>query len=136
DLLDSGGGAEFGDHASGDLDLRRELAAIFATRSRAEWVTFFLTHDVPGGPVHRGSEVRDDPQFRTRARIIEQDHPQAGRIRMLAPPVHFAGDVEKVRPAPAVGEHTVEVLRDVIGYDDDRIEMLLESGAVTDGTRR
>ncbi len=136
DLLERDLGAEVGEHASGDLELRRELAAIFATRTRAEWVSFFGEHDVPGGPVHRGTEVRDDPHFQARARIIEQDHPQAGRIRMLGSPVHFEDSLDRIAPAPSVGEHTVAVLREVAGYDDDRISSLLASGAVADGSRR
>ncbi len=135
DLLERDDGAEVGEHAAGDLELRRELAAIFATRTRAEWVSFFGEHDVPGGPVHRGTEVRDDPHFRARARIIEQDHPQAGRIRMLGSPVHSDEPLEQIRPAPDVGEHTVEVLRDVAGYDDQRISALLDSGAVSEAKR-
>ena len=46
---------------SGDVELRRELAAIFATRTQAEWVQLFIEADVPGGPVH----TRDEPARRS-----------------------------------------------------------------------
>jgi crotonobetainyl-CoA:carnitine CoA-transferase CaiB-like acyl-CoA transferase len=130
DLLTRREGAEVGEHASGDLELRGELARIFATRTRAEWVEFFLAHDIPGGPVYTGAEVREDPQFVARAQIIEQDHPQAGRLRMLAPPVHGGVLAGAVRPAPASGEHTREVLKEWLGYDEERIRSLLEASAV------
>src|SRR5207249_11642975 len=64
DLLARDTGADVGEHARGDVALRRELTAIFATRTQAEWVRLFIDADVPGAPVHTASELLDDPQFR------------------------------------------------------------------------
>jgi crotonobetainyl-CoA:carnitine CoA-transferase CaiB-like acyl-CoA transferase len=128
DLIDRSRGADVGEHASGDAELRSELAKIFASKTRAEWVAFFLEHDVPGGPVYTGAEVREDPQFLARAQVIEQEHPVAGPLRMLAPPIHGGVVRENVVPAPESGAHTAEVLREWLGYSEERIGELVRTG--------
>ena len=63
------------------------------------------------------------------ARVVE--HPQAdATVSMLRSPVGADDDLPPPTPAPTVGEHTVEVLRDVLAYDAARIDALLGSGAV------
>jgi crotonobetainyl-CoA:carnitine CoA-transferase CaiB-like acyl-CoA transferase len=131
DLLGRGeAGAEFGEHARGDTALRHQLSAIFATRTQAEWIQLFLDADVPGAPEHSAPELLDDPQFRERTQVVEQDHPQAGPLRMLGTPVHTGEQPAGLRPAPAQGEHTDEILRDLLGYDDSRIRGLREQGTI------
>jgi crotonobetainyl-CoA:carnitine CoA-transferase CaiB-like acyl-CoA transferase len=129
DLLAAGTGAEFGEHARGDVDLRRELAGIFAARTQAEWVSFFIEHDVPGGPVNTARQIVDDPQFRDRSRVIDQDHPIAGPLRLLATPIRTGEPPVPVGPAPALGEHTDRILSE-IGYDDAKIAALRSAHAV------
>ena len=130
DLLEGEGGAEFGEHARGNTALRRELAGIFATRTQAEWVRLFLEADVPGGPVHSPRDLLDDPQFEARAQVVEQDHPEAGPLRLLGTPVHTSESPQPTMPSPAHGEHTDVVLRDVLGYDEARITELRARGAI------
>jgi len=123
-------GAEFGEHARGDRELRGELTALFATRTQAEWVQLFIEADVPGGPVHTAASLLADPQFRDRAQLVEQDHPEAGHLRLIGNPVHTAARAESVAPAPKQGEHTDQVLREVLGYDERRIAALRARHAV------
>ncbi|MGH9027615.1 MAG: CaiB/BaiF CoA transferase family protein [Acidimicrobiia bacterium] len=130
DLLEREPGAEFGEHARGDRELRQALAAIFATRTQAEWVQLFVDADVPGGPVHTVPELVDDPQFQARAQLVEQQHPVAGALRLLGTPIRTGEPSRSLRPAPGHGEHTDEVLRDVLGYDAGRIARLRRRGAV------
>jgi crotonobetainyl-CoA:carnitine CoA-transferase CaiB-like acyl-CoA transferase len=128
DLL-TGGGSEFGEHARGDTGLRRELAAIFATRTQEEWIALFIDADVPGSPVHTTRELLDDPHFRARAQVSEQDHPQAGALRMLDTPIRSDRPPSRLRPAPAHGEHTDEVLEE-LGVAAERIAALRDAGVV------
>ena len=130
DLLAGPTGAEFGEHASGDRALRAELAALFATRTQAAWVQLFVDADVAGAPVHAAGELPDDPQFRARARIIAQDHPVAGPLRLLGSPVHADGLPGSPAPAPSAGQHTDEILTGVLAYDAERIAELRHSGAI------
>src|SRR5262249_1906291 len=66
DLLDRWPGEGYSDHAYGDTELRDELARIFATRTRAEWIDMFIEHDVAGAPVYRAGETHADPHFNAR----------------------------------------------------------------------
>jgi len=128
DLL-TGSGAEFGEHARGDVKLRRELATLFATRTQDEWVRLFIEADVPGAPVHTARELLDDPQFAARAHVLEQDHPDAGRVRLLDAPIQSDGRPQSVRAAPSRGEHTDEVLHD-LGVTAERIATLRAAGVI------
>jgi crotonobetainyl-CoA:carnitine CoA-transferase CaiB-like acyl-CoA transferase len=130
DLLAGDRGADVGEHAEGDAKLRQELAALFATRTQAEWVALFIEHNVPGGPVHVGAEVVDDPQFRARTQLVEHDHPHAGPLRMVGPPVRTPEGRATMRPAPAPGQDTDDVLTAVLGYDSERIAALRSTGAL------
>lgn len=130
DLLGDDLGAEFGEHASGDVELRRELAAIFATRTQQQWVDFLLEVDVPGAPVHRVAELPEDPNFRARADIVEHDHPVAGPLRLLGSPILTDAPHAPMGPAPSTGDHTDEILRTVLGYDATRIDELRAANVV------
>jgi len=130
DLLDGDLGAEFGEHATGNVELRRALAEIFATRTQQEWVDFLLEVDVPGAPVHRVAELPEDPNFRARADIVEHDHPIAGPLRLLGTPIKTDAAPAPIGPAPSTGQHTDEILRDVLGYDDARIAALRRAGVI------
>jgi crotonobetainyl-CoA:carnitine CoA-transferase CaiB-like acyl-CoA transferase len=129
DLYEARPGEELADHARGDLGLRRELAAIFSTRTTAEWVRLGLAHDVPLGPVNSPASIGEDPQFADRmpwqpaARLVADQLPFPVRVAGQAPPA--AGT-----PAPAVGEHTEKVLGEVLGYDAERIARLRRDGAL------
>jgi len=129
DLLEGDLGAEFGEHARGNLELRQTLADIFATRTQQEWVDFFLEIDVPGGPVHRVPELPDDPNFVARAAVVEHDHPIAGPLRLLGSPIRVDAPMGSMSPAPSTGEHSDAILRE-LGYDDARVTALRASGVV------
>lgn len=117
DLLEGRADTQVGGHSAGDLALRRELAAIFAARTQAEWVRLFRDADVPGGPVHDAQSLLTDPQFLARTAFVEHQHPEAGPLRMVGTPVHTAEAPATPGPAPAHGHDTDAVLSDVLGYD-------------------
>ncbi|MFF5264836.1 CaiB/BaiF CoA transferase family protein [Actinomadura viridis] len=128
DLFAGRPGARLADHARGDLELRRELAGIFRTRTTAEWIELGLRHDVPIGPVNTPATIAADPQFAARM-------PWQPAVRLVADqlpfPVRVVGEPPPAaeRPAPEPGEHGEEILREVLGYDAERVARLRESGA-------
>jgi len=130
DLFEAKPGEPAGDHARGDEALRAELAAIFRTRTRAEWVELFIAHDVPGGPVYTADELPGDPHFRARELLFEQDHPVAGHVRLFGTPVKVDGERFAATPAPAPGAHTAEVLGGTLGLSAAEIERLRAEGVV------
>ena len=101
-----------------------EMSAVLATRSKAEWVEAFDAAGVPVGPVHSIGEALDHPQTLARGMVVDLVHPQAGATRALGCPVHFSGTPTAItRPAPLLGEHTRELLRE-LGYDDAAIDAM------------
>jgi crotonobetainyl-CoA:carnitine CoA-transferase CaiB-like acyl-CoA transferase len=121
-------GRPHADHDYGNDELRAELARIFATRTRAEWVALFIEHDVAGAPVYVGGETHADVHFAARGLWLD---PKTHGLRLIGPPLRVDGAVAvSPRAAPAGGAHTIEVLRRVLGYDDDRIAELRRAGAV------
>ncbi len=130
DLLEGHERKAVASHARGDEPLRQELAAIFATKTRAEWVEFFIEHNVAGSPVNTPEELIHDPHFLSRDLTFEQDHPQAGRVRWFGTPIKVAGQRFSAAPAPSPGEHTQEVLSGVLGLEGSEIEELRSQGAI------
>jgi crotonobetainyl-CoA:carnitine CoA-transferase CaiB-like acyl-CoA transferase len=110
--------------------LVEKMNAVLVKQPRAHWLAVFDAAGVPAGPVHSIGEALDHPQAKARGMVVEVDHAQAGRTRGLGCPLHFSG-TPTVEPqaAPALGEHTREVLREY-GYDDPQIDALYASGAV------
>jgi crotonobetainyl-CoA:carnitine CoA-transferase CaiB-like acyl-CoA transferase len=118
-----------------DLSAGNELRQIFRTRTQAEWVELGASSGVPIGPVVELEDLPTDPHLEHREMLISMDHPLGGRIRL-------AGHAPKVRgrkvtwtPAPELGEHSSEVLRDLLNYSDDQIAELIETGAIRPAPR-
>jgi alpha-methylacyl-CoA racemase len=113
-------------------ETHREVQAIFARRTRAEWRAFAAERDCCLEPVLALDEALDSELVRAREMVVELDQPGATRpVRLLGVPVKLGrtpGDPRRA-PGPALGEHTREVLA-ALGYSDERIAALEESGAV------
>jgi crotonobetainyl-CoA:carnitine CoA-transferase CaiB-like acyl-CoA transferase len=128
ELFEAHPGSRYADHARGDTELRAVLAEVFRTRTTAEWVELGKRVNTPIAPVNTPETIADDPQFRERLPWIPASRTGADQ---LPTPIRFL-DVELPVPerAPTVGQHTDEVLRDVLGYDDERIAALRATGAL------
>ena len=101
------------------------IEAVLATRSVGHWHAAFDAAGVPSGPINGFAEVFADPQIRHRGVLTHMAHPTAGNLPQVANPVQFsATPVTYQRPPPMLGQHTHEVLRDVLGMDDARIDEL------------
>jgi CoA:oxalate CoA-transferase len=102
----------------------------FASRTRAEWLDVFRTAGIPASTVQTIDQAMHDPQLAYREATTTVAVPGAGVVDVLASPFVFDGErVHDTTPPPVLGEHTDEVLREVAGYDDARIEALRAAGA-------
>ncbi|MDE0494675.1 MAG: CoA transferase [Acidimicrobiaceae bacterium] len=112
-------------------ELRRELQAVFETRTQREWVDMAVRERVPIGPAHQGAaSLRDDPQIAARQILVEGHHPSVGPFTYVGEPAIVDKQPYAVRrPAPAFGAHTTEILTE-IGYDEPRIADLFTGGVV------
>jgi crotonobetainyl-CoA:carnitine CoA-transferase CaiB-like acyl-CoA transferase len=109
DLLEHPGADQTG--SSDDIEqLRRELTVIFRSRTRADWVAFFIEYDVAGAPVYLGLDILDDPHVAAHNLVFDQQQADGSALRLLGTPIRMAGSTFEPTPAPAAGEHTQEIL--------------------------
>ena len=127
--------ASFPDRLANRAALLEVLGARFATRRTRDWLTR-LRGRVPCAPVNSLGEALADEQVVARGGIVEVEHPVHGTIREVASPIRTAGLVTRPAPAPALGEHTDAVLRDILGYPPARIAALRAAGALGDPAAR
>jgi crotonobetainyl-CoA:carnitine CoA-transferase CaiB-like acyl-CoA transferase len=96
----------------------------------AAWIERLNRAGVPCGRVMDLAEVFSDPQVQAQEMALEIDHPGHGAVRMTGFPIKLSTTPARLRrPAPALGEHTDEVLRD-LGYEAQRIAALREAGII------
>jgi len=112
--------------------LTSRMDAVLATRTKAEWIERFDAAGVPVGPVHSIGEALAHPQTLARGMVVDLVHRQAGATKALGCPIHFSETPTQItRPAPMLGEHTREVLREH-GYSDGDVDELAAEGVVED----
>ena len=105
------------------------VAEVFRGRTRAEWAAFNDEHDCCIEPVLDLDEALDSELVRAREMVVEVEQPELGTVRLLGHPVKLSRTpADPTRPAPALGEHTTEVLGEA-GIDAETIAKLLTDGA-------
>ena len=106
------------------------LQDAFRMRGRSAWLASLEAAGIPCGPVNDLDDVFADPQVSARGMVVETAHPLAGAVPLVSSPLKLsATPVEPPRAPPLLGEHTVDVLREV-GFGDDEIALLRERGAI------
>lgn len=111
-------------------EIIKEIGAIFLTKTQKEWLEFFEGAEVCLGPVHTLPEVFEDPQVQAREMVTEGIHPNGSSYKQLSPPLKLSATPGTIRsPAPAHGQHTEEVLRE-LGYSSAEITTLRDAGVV------
>jgi len=107
------------------------LEPLLRTRTTHAWVEAMESAGVPCGPINRLNEVFDDPQVRHRGLRIELPHPTAGRVPLVASPMRLsASAVVRDRPPPLLGQHTSEILRDVLSLSPTELQRLEQAGVI------
>ena len=108
--------------------LEKELAPVFATKTREEWLQMLEANDVPVVPLYNVAEVLTDPQVRHLDLVEQLTHPQAGKLQFIGGPVRYDGLAkEQSTPPPLLGEHSTAILKE-LGYDAADVEKLVAQG--------
>ncbi len=106
-------------------DLVSILSGEFEKRTTKEWSAIFDKAGLPYSRVNNVKEICEDPHIRYRKMIVEIDQPGVGRMKIAGSPFRLSETPGEVySPAPLLGEHTEEVLRDLLGYSPEEIETL------------
>lgn len=107
------------------------LNELMQARTTEEWVVALEGAGVPCGPINNLRQVFENPQVVARGLRVEIPHPTAGTVPLIRSPMRFSEtDIEYKTPPPLLGQHTDEVLKEVLGKSPAQIEELKKSGAV------
>lgn len=106
-------------------ELINTLENIFDKKARDEWLSILIKNDVPCGPVYLMDEIFHDPQIRHREMLVEIEHPKAGKIKQIGIPVKLGNSPLGIKTsAPLLGEHTGEVLQNILELSSADIDKL------------
>lgn len=113
-------------------DLLPVLEDILRKKSAEEWIEIFEKAGVPVAPVNTIDRALVNEQVEARELIREYEYPGSGTVKVVGNPIRDLTLPRNPDPAPAplLGGHTETILRDVLGYDEEKIQALLASGAV------
>jgi crotonobetainyl-CoA:carnitine CoA-transferase CaiB-like acyl-CoA transferase len=112
-------------------EITRLIQEIFLRRTTAEWLALLEAAGVPNGPINNIAQVFEEPQVRARGVKIELDHPVAGKLPLVASPMRFSGTPLEYRLAPPLlGEHTDQVLNELLKLDEREIARLRAGGII------
>jgi crotonobetainyl-CoA:carnitine CoA-transferase CaiB-like acyl-CoA transferase len=128
---DLASGPQFSDRRSRTANkekLRAILDGIFAGDTRENWVAKMKAANIPVGFLRTVEEAFNSPEVLERHRVSQIPHHAAGTVPNIESPIHLAvTPISDPVAAPTLGEHTHDVLRKTLGYDDDRIALLRDA---------
>ncbi|XP_050465378.1 succinate--hydroxymethylglutarate CoA-transferase [Cataglyphis hispanica] len=108
------------------MELLQILRDVFKRKTNQEWSAIFEGASFPYGAVNTIKEVFDDPHVKYIKLVQELEHPVTGKVKLVGPPVTYSYATNIVRSSPPMlGQHTLEVLRNILKYSDNKIENLI-----------
>jgi crotonobetainyl-CoA:carnitine CoA-transferase CaiB-like acyl-CoA transferase len=100
-------------------------------KTTAEWIALLEAAGVPCGPINDLAQVFADPQVQARGMRIDMPHPDAGSVPLVASPIRLSETPVEYRvPPPLLGQHTRDVLGQLLGLDAEQIEALAAAGVI------
>ena len=111
--------------------LKGILDTIFPAKTVDEWLEAIDGAGIPCGPINKIDRVMKDPQVLAREMIVEVDHPVAGKFKMPGIPIKLSetpGEIES--PSPLLGQHTEEILNELLGLSKEDVAKLKEEGVL------
>jgi crotonobetainyl-CoA:carnitine CoA-transferase CaiB-like acyl-CoA transferase len=112
------------------------VAGEMVKRTSAEWLRLLMEADIPVTPLNSVDEVISDPHLAESGFYVSMDHPTEGKLRTMAAPGRWSGTPPgKLRPAPRLGEHSAEILREA-GYTKAEIDALIADRVTSTAERK
>ena len=100
------------------------------TKTKWEVMSTLNDLDIPCGPILSMKELAEEPSLRATGTVVEVDHPKRGKYLTVGNPIKLSDSPSDVRRSPLLGEHTEEVLREVVGMNDAEIQAAKQQGAI------
>jgi formyl-CoA transferase len=101
------------------------------TKDKFEVMEICNKVDIPVGPILSMKEIAEEPSLRKTGTVVEVDHPRRGKYLTVGNPVKMSDSITEVKRSPLLGEHTDEILTDVLGYSQKELAEIKASGAIT-----
>jgi formyl-CoA transferase len=100
------------------------------TKTKFELMDLLNQYDIPCGPILSMKEIIEEPSLRKTGTVVEVDHPTRGKYFSVGNPIKLSDSPTDVLRSPLLGEHTAEILREVLGYSDAEVHRVEASGAI------
>ncbi len=100
------------------------------TKTKFEVMDILNALEVPCGPILSMKEIADEPSLRATGTVVEVDHPERGKYLTVGNPIKLSDSPTEVKRSPFLGEHTDEILRDLVGMSAAEIEAAKADGTV------
>ena len=102
-----------------------------AKKTTKEWEDIFEKAGLPYSPINNMKEICEDPHIEHRKMLVEIDQPKIGKMTIAGSPIRLSETPGEVyAPAPLLGEHSEAVLKEVLGYSEDKVKSLLDEGVI------
>ena len=130
DLMDDDRFRNPWDRKAREEELASLLEETFSTRDTGDWLELLDSAGVVAGPIYNMEQVYHDPQVLAREMLVDYEDPELGTIRNIGVPVKLSETPARIRRrAPALGEHSAEILLER-GFSQDEVNGLLANGTI------
>jgi crotonobetainyl-CoA:carnitine CoA-transferase CaiB-like acyl-CoA transferase len=107
-----------------------KLQAVFLTKSYEQWEEILIGRGIPVGAINDIAQVVEHPQVKARGALVDVEHPRLGTVRVAGPAARLSATPARVRSAsPLLGQHTRELLTEILAMTDAEIDELQAAGA-------
>jgi formyl-CoA transferase len=121
--------ATIGERRKNQNEMWRLLNEFASRHTKRDLMAILNEIDVPCGPIMSTDDLANDEHVKLRQMYVELDHPKRGKWYNVGMPIKLSDSPADIKRSPLLGEHTDEILRDVLGYGDTEIASLREAGA-------
>ena len=125
-LIDDPMFAKTEDRLENRLELDKEIEKYFLQATTEEWLTILRMEDIISGPLYTVDQTTEDPQVNHLNMILNIEHSLGGTVRLAGNPIMMPSLKGEHLAPPTLGQHTNEVLTDILGYSEDRIKKIRE----------